>query len=316
MKLLGICAGRKMGNSEIDLKEALMGAEELGGIDIEIIRLHDFNIKPCTGCNACNQNRKKPKYEACPLKDDVAFLWGKIMESDGLIISVPIYILTPPGIFKNFCDRMLHDVGFVKAIQDSLGIPPHDERSFKPRPAGFIAVGGAPLPNWVSLGLPLMYSFSFPRKINVVDQLQVLGAGTPGQVLLDGDAMKRTRELGRHVGSAMGKLAGEMKWMGDEEGVCPVCHCNLMVVGKESPVECAICGIKGDMTMEGNKIKVVFSEEEKKKSRLTMQGSIMHLQEIREVLGRWEQNKGKITKEILDKYNSYKSFTKPAPKQG
>lgn len=35
MKLLGLTCGRKMGCSEILLKEALMGAEELG-IDVEI----------------------------------------------------------------------------------------------------------------------------------------------------------------------------------------------------------------------------------------------------------------------------------------
>ena len=47
MKLLGISCGRKMGNSEILLREALMGAEELGS-ETEIISLLDVDIKPCT----------------------------------------------------------------------------------------------------------------------------------------------------------------------------------------------------------------------------------------------------------------------------
>ena len=51
MKVLGISVGRKMSNTEILVKEALMGAEE-GGAEVELIRLHDLNIKPCTGCNA------------------------------------------------------------------------------------------------------------------------------------------------------------------------------------------------------------------------------------------------------------------------
>ena len=49
MKLLGLGAGRKMGNSEILLKEALIAAEETG-VQVELLRLHDLNIKHCIGC--------------------------------------------------------------------------------------------------------------------------------------------------------------------------------------------------------------------------------------------------------------------------
>jgi len=46
MKLLGLACGRRMGNSGILLREALMGAEELG-VDVEILRLLDLDLKPC-----------------------------------------------------------------------------------------------------------------------------------------------------------------------------------------------------------------------------------------------------------------------------
>jgi multimeric flavodoxin WrbA len=42
-----------MGNSEILLKQALMEAEKLSGAEVEIIRLMDLTIKPCTGCESC-----------------------------------------------------------------------------------------------------------------------------------------------------------------------------------------------------------------------------------------------------------------------
>lgn len=38
MKILGLTCGRKMSNSEILVKEALMGAEELGA-EVELVRL-------------------------------------------------------------------------------------------------------------------------------------------------------------------------------------------------------------------------------------------------------------------------------------
>lgn len=52
MKVLGLTCGRKMSNTEILVKEALMGAEEAGA-EVEIVRLMDLSIKPCTGCNSC-----------------------------------------------------------------------------------------------------------------------------------------------------------------------------------------------------------------------------------------------------------------------
>ena len=54
MKLLGISCGRDMGNSEILLKHALKAAEETGKAEVELIRLHDYNILPCDGETAEN----------------------------------------------------------------------------------------------------------------------------------------------------------------------------------------------------------------------------------------------------------------------
>lgn len=52
-KVMGITAGRKNGNSEILLKQALMACEEAGA-EVTMINLRDFNIQDCTGCTACD----------------------------------------------------------------------------------------------------------------------------------------------------------------------------------------------------------------------------------------------------------------------
>mgnify|MGYP004614484107 CR=1 FL=1 len=49
MKVLGISCGRKMGNTEILVKEALMGAEELGA-EVELVRLNDLYRMQCLCC--------------------------------------------------------------------------------------------------------------------------------------------------------------------------------------------------------------------------------------------------------------------------
>ncbi|WP_134904419.1 flavodoxin family protein, partial [Paenibacillus polymyxa] len=92
MKILGISCGRRMSNSEILVKEALMGAEEIGA-EVELIRLNDLQIKPCTGCNACVVSLlEKCDSGDCVIKnDDFGFIEEKIMECDGLILSSAIY---------------------------------------------------------------------------------------------------------------------------------------------------------------------------------------------------------------------------------
>ena len=47
-----------------------MGAEAAGA-EVELIRLHDLNIKPCTGCNSCVLDlMEKHGGGACVLRND------------------------------------------------------------------------------------------------------------------------------------------------------------------------------------------------------------------------------------------------------
>lgn len=107
MKLLGISAGRKMGNSEILLKEALMAAEATGDIEVEIVRLHDLKIRFCTGCEACVKSSPEDPEGGCIIKDDMSFLKERLGQCDGLIISSPTFILRPPAIFFAMNERFL-----------------------------------------------------------------------------------------------------------------------------------------------------------------------------------------------------------------
>ena len=128
MKVLGIACGRRMSNTEIMVKEALMGGEE-SGAEVEFIRLHDLYIKPCTGCNSCVVDlMEKGGGGKCVLKgDDFPFIDEKIMECDGLILGSPIYEKSPTGQLKTLQDRMgpSHDQGFrmiAKKIREEKGI--------------------------------------------------------------------------------------------------------------------------------------------------------------------------------------------------
>jgi multimeric flavodoxin WrbA len=311
MKLLGLSAGRKMGNSEILLKEALMAAEE-AGVEVELLRLHDLNIKPCTGCTACVQGKHGLIFGGsgeCVIKnDDMPKFNEKLWESDGIIISMPVFIFQPPGYLKVLADRCgpSHDQAFVReATKIAGGKSEADPRVFKHRVGGFLSVGGAPHFDWHSLALPLMHTFTFPMEIKIVDMYGVKAAAIPGQVTFNDAALARARKLGVNVANAMGKPKESLKYMGDDPGTCPVCHCNAMLVGKESKVECAICGIKGELREKVGKITVTFSDEQQAISRLTLAGKTRHFYEIADVQREFDSRKAELPAK-LEKYKDYK----------
>lgn len=317
MKLLGLTCGRKMGNSEILIKEAFMGAEEVGVIDLELIRLHDLKLKPCVGCEKCVESAYGGGTGECVIKnDDMSFFVRKFKECDGLIISFPVYFLRPPGYLLTMNDRM---AGLsMKFSKDGTG---------KDRVAGLLSVGGT---NWVSLSLSQITTWLHPLQVNIVDQLQVTFSARAGQVLLDQEAIERARKLGRNVAEAMGKKVGEVKFMGDESGQCPVCHSDVLLVRRKVPrwgnplidisrfhltagssVECAICGSRGDLKLNGKEITVSFYEEDVKKSRWSKGGVYEHVLNIQELHKMFEQNENFI-KQKIEKYKSLYPFSKPS----
>ncbi|MBE6050456.1 MAG: flavodoxin family protein [Clostridium sp.] len=270
MKILGISCGRKMGNTEILVKEALMGAEELGA-EVELVRLNDLNLKPCTGCNACViKLLDKASNGDCVLKDDFSFIENKIMECDGLILGSPIYEKGPTGLLKILADRMgpSHDVAFRMIAQRRrkeegvIGGKSIDERSFKTKSASIIAVGGS---EWDTLALPLMELTLISTHMDIVDKMLVNWTGLPGSVVFQEDKIERARNSGRHVMKTLleqkdRSISDEKKkpeYIGDE-GVCPICHSKLIEIRNGDanyPAICAVCGVRGTLSVIDNKVK-------------------------------------------------------------
>ncbi|MEM2455314.1 MAG: flavodoxin family protein [Candidatus Bathyarchaeia archaeon] len=299
MKLLGLSCGTKMGirhmgmwggNTEVLVKEALMEAEKLG-VEVEFIRLLDLDIRPCIFCEKCLWVEKGPDF--CPVKDDSAFLYDRIMECDGLILGAPVYSMCPPGYLKMFEERVLGPKVNVALLLDAKkrgsvdlrGKPRYiDGRLFKKRVGGLISVGGATTLNWLAFDHALLYVAIFSLNVHIVDKMRVFGTSRDGHVVLNEKWLERVRILGRNVAEAMKKPLEEVKWMG-EPGVCPVCHCDFVTItGKGNIVECPVCGIAGTLTLENGKIAVTFPKEQQEHSRLTLLGLWDHEVEITENL--------------------------------
>ena len=75
MKAIGIVGSpRKNGNTEILTGHCLKAiAEE--GLETELIRLADLDIRPCNACMVCRDN--KP----CPIEDDVLPIYEKMSKT-------------------------------------------------------------------------------------------------------------------------------------------------------------------------------------------------------------------------------------------
>lgn len=328
MKILGISCGRKMSNTEILVKEALMGAEELGA-EVELVRLNDLNIKPCTGCNACVVSLFKSNSGECVLKDDFKFIEEKIMECDGLILGSPIYEKGPTGLLKILSDRMgpSHDVAFrliSKKNREEKGITTGksvDERSFKTRVASLIAVGGS---EWDNLALPVMHISLISTHMDVVDKILVNWTGLPGSVVFNDKALARARKSGRHVARCLSKqtdrtISDDKKraeYIGDL-GVCPLCHSKLIEIRNEDknyPVVCAVCGVKGTLKVVNNKVKFEISDEDKVHSHMLLSGQFEHCDELKNVSLKKNSRASELPK-LLEKYKNYLSYSVPNNKE-
>ncbi len=288
MKILGLSFGRKMKVSEILVKAALMAAEKEGA-EVSFVRMLDFDIRPCTGCLGCINSLPRGGDGRCIQKDDLHILEEAFLEADAIIAACPVYAVGPAGLYKDLVDRFgpAHDYAFLdveqkkRIAEGKTGDQLLDARIFKDRFAGLISVGGAMTQNWVALGLPNMHLFTFPGNIKVVDQIDAYDQGRKGSPLLDQDLMDRTARLGRAVAQACGKPRDAVEWAGDDGWICPVCHNNLLTVRKTTTVECPVCGIYGKLSVEGDEVKVTFSEAEQKRSRCNYDGKLEHCLEIR-----------------------------------
>jgi multimeric flavodoxin WrbA len=311
MKIFGITAGRKMGNTEILLREALGVAQEMGA-EVEIANLHDFKIKPCNGCEGCTMKVTRGGRPDCVHKgkDDMDLIMDKFAQADGIIVSVPSFVLQPQGIYKVFIDRWLpYEAALL--IQAKL-----IERAPQ-RVAGLITAGGS-TQNWMSLTLPALQMSMFMQSIKVVDQMMATGVARPAHVVLKPEFLERARKLGENVVRACQTPYDEVKWLGDpDEGWCRVCHSNLLMQGKPHwdgtsfEIECAMCGAGGSLKIENGKAVFVLAEDGLKHCRIFSEGRANHFYEIMETQKQAFANIAKI-KAGCEKYRKQNiPFLKP-----
>jgi multimeric flavodoxin WrbA len=299
VRVLGLSASNANGSAEILLKLALQAAEAEGA-EVALVRLQDLSLP----------TRPIGPDESEAGADDGPWLWDQFMDSDGLIVSAPIYSRTIPGILKLVADRLAGpaaDVVFAENYRRMLEAGetppvkfPYDERVFRPRVAGLIAVGGALTSQWTSLALPFMHQMTFSAHIAVADQLLVKGAGMPRSVVLDARALAGAARVGRSVGSQLGVAFDEVSYRGDP-GLCPLCHLSIVVMNGDE-VECATCGAGGRLVVSDGVASIRFDALER--SVVTLDEKRAHFAEVQETAS----VQGPLAEEIERRAAMYAEF--------
>lgn len=318
MKILGISCGRVNGNSEILVKEALMAAEQECGAQVELIRLNDFQIHPCTGCNACRARTAKGHgISDCIWDDDFPTFIDHYLEADGVIVCAPIYIYTPAGNIRVLCDRMGPTYDVVLLAQRGADLPdsPYDKRIFKHRVGAFMTVGGTQNPTYASMAMGPMQQFQHSLRLDVVDRMTCLESDLPGAVLIHDEYIKKAHEIGIEVAKNCGVPEGKTKYYG-AMGTCPVCHNDMMLVDEGSrTIKCPFCLAQGVINVaEDGTITTDFSGDDLKHTRNTVDEMASHGREIALQMNDWWVHEREWAP-IANKYKTIKIPTTKPEKQ-
>lgn len=118
------------GNTDLMMDAFKKGAEEAGA-RVEVLRVADMDIKPCTHCDGCRETGE------CVIADDMKEIYEKLVKADGLILASPIYFGSVSAYIKAAIERF-QIYWFINFGNEELR---HLKAPGK-RPASFLAVGG------------------------------------------------------------------------------------------------------------------------------------------------------------------------------
>ena len=108
----------------------------------------------------------------------------------------------------------------------------------------------------------------------------------------------------------------DVPYLGEKSGVeCPVCHANILHVHEDLPhVACPCCAVRGEIVIEGGKMKVKWNEQDARVSRFSHEGNAHQRASIRSHYGSKEAEEyfeaiGELTKA----HKKYGTIIKPEP---
>lgn len=128
MKVLGIMGSpRRQSNTEILLDRALEGSREMGA-EVEKLAVSELKVRPCLEIYACLKDGR------CAIKDDMQWVYDKLLEADHIAFASPIFFYGLTSQAKAIVDR-------CQALWVRRHVLDMDEGDERTRRGVFISVG-------------------------------------------------------------------------------------------------------------------------------------------------------------------------------
>ncbi|WP_294467202.1 flavodoxin family protein [uncultured Anaerofustis sp.] len=116
MKFLILMGSPRKNGNTISLVKPFIDEIRRSGDETDIIWLYDKDIKGCIACRHCQKDWSK---FGCIHKDDMQFIFDKILLCDKIILATPIYSWSCPSPMKAMLDRLVY--GMNKYYGDRKG---------------------------------------------------------------------------------------------------------------------------------------------------------------------------------------------------
>ena len=273
MKVLGICCGRKNGNTEILMKEAFKAIQAKCDAECKFVRLQEAKIRSCIGCETCMVNHLKGNWDfRCVHKngtDHFYFIEQLMREADAIIVSAPAYNLQPPGTLVTFMNK-LHASGDYRDVV-------HKNHKI----GATFTLGGTDWTNFTLTTTNMLTMELVGSYDAVVDKCHFDFVPSVGAIVLEEDMLARVRKLGENVADALlEKANGQVPAYRGDAGICPDCH-STFLEKRDDGWYCPQCLTKATLEMVDGDLKVTFTDEEKAKNRWSPWGQELHDNNIR-----------------------------------
>ena len=185
---------RRGGNTEAMLDAFVRGAREAGA-RVEVLRVAEMKIKPCTNCNGCQETGE------CVIADDMGLIYEKLAEAHGVVMASPIYFGGVSAYMKAAIDRF-QVYWFINFGNENL----KPLRAGKKRPAFFLAVGGMKNKKYCENVRITAEALFLNTRLKFSGFLCLQGYDEKGDLEKNGDALRDVMEKGREFVQEMGEI--------------------------------------------------------------------------------------------------------------
>jgi multimeric flavodoxin WrbA len=161
------------------------------GLEPEIVRLRDFEVRACMGCSHC----AKDPHGRCVLRDEdqAGELFAKLLGASAVAFTSPIYFYHLPAGFKAWIDRSQSYYVRWEAGDAELAERPG-------RLAYACLVAGRPRGQKLFEGSLLSLKFFLkPFGFSLCDSVTFMGKDAAGSLTADPEAVRKLEDLGRAI---------------------------------------------------------------------------------------------------------------------